>query len=211
LIKGSGVDVKQFLPKREEDGLPIIILPSRMLLDKGIKEFVEVAGYLKNVGIKARFVLVGKSDFDNPTAVQISQLKKWHTSGIVEWWGYCDDMVRVFEQSNIVCLPSTYGEGVPKVLIEAASCGRPIVTTDMPGCREIVRHNENGLLVTPRDSKSLANALKILVNDAELRAKMGARGREIVEAEFSEEIVVNQTMEVYKKLLFNKDLAVNER
>lgn len=200
LIKGSGVDVKQFLPKREDGGLPIIILASRMLWDKGIKEFVEAAGYLKNTGIKARFVLAGNSDLDNPTAIPIFQLEKWHTSGIVEWWGYCNNMVGVFEQSNIICLPSAYGEGVPKVLIEAASCGRPIVTSDMPGCREIVRHNENGLLVPPRDPRSLANALKVLIENPELRAKMGARGREIVEAEFSEEIVVKQTMEIYKRI-----------
>ncbi|PIP05915.1 MAG: hypothetical protein COX52_09395 [Syntrophobacterales bacterium CG23_combo_of_CG06-09_8_20_14_all_48_27] len=110
-------------------------------------------------------------------------------------------MPEVFAQSNIVVLPTTYGEGVPKVLIEAASCSRVIVATDVPGCREIVRHNENGLLVPPRDPKALVNVLKILIKDPELRAKMGTRGREIVEAEFSEEIVVKQTMEVYERLL----------
>lgn len=100
-------------------------------------------------------------------------------------------------------LPS-YREELPKVLLEAASCGRSIVATDVPGCREIVRNNENGLLVPPRDSRSLANALKVLIENPELRAKMGARGREIVEAEFSEEIVVKQMMEVYERLLSQK-------
>jgi glycosyltransferase involved in cell wall biosynthesis len=98
-------------------------------------------------------------------------------------------------------LPTTYGEGVPKVLIEAAACGRPIVATDVPGCREIVRHNENGLLVSAKDPQALAVALNRLLNDAELRESMGKRGRAMVEAEFSTEYVVEQTLQLYKELL----------
>ena len=119
--------------------------------------------------------------------------------------GQRDDMPEVFAESNIVTLPTTYGEGIPKVLIEAASCGRAIVTTDVTGCREIVRHNENGLLIPPGDFKALADALKYLIENPQIRAKMGVQGREIVEAEFSEEIVVRQTMEVYKKMLLAKN------
>ena len=117
----------------------------------------------------------------------------------MEWWGYREDMPEVLTEAHIVALPTTYGEGIPKILIEAASCGRAIVATDVPGCREIVRHNENGLLVPPNDSKSLTDALKILIKDPELKSEDGGRGREIVEAEFSEEIVVRKTMEVYKR------------
>jgi len=113
-------------------------------------------------------------------------------------------MPEILSKSHIVVLPTTYGEGVPKILIEAASCGRAIVATDVPGCREIVRNNENGFLVPPKDLKSLTASLKILIKDPNLRAKMGARGREIVEAEFSEKIVVKQTMEVYERLLSQK-------
>ncbi|MEW6616666.1 MAG: glycosyltransferase family 4 protein [Thermodesulfobacteriota bacterium] len=200
LIRGAGVNPNVFASRPEPEGAPVVILAARMLWDKGIGEFVEAARWLREQGIAARFVLVGDSDPGNPAAVLVARLDEWRRSGVVEWWGHREDMPEVFAQSNIVVLPS-YREGLPKVLLEAASCGRAIVATDVPGCREIVRHNENGLLVPPRDSKSLADALKILIENPELRRKMGARGREIVEAEFSEEIVVRQTMEVYKEII----------
>ena len=202
------VDESPHLP--EPAGMPTIVLASRMLWDKGVGEFVDAAQQLHKGGINCRTVLVGVPDPQNPASISEETLRGWHSEGMVEWRGHRDDMPEVLSEAHIVALPTTYGEGVPKILIEAASCGRPIVATDVPGCREIVRHNENGLLVPPHDSKSLADALKILIKDAELRAKMGARGREIVEAEFSEEIVVKQTIELYKKLLFKRHLPCNE-
>ena len=199
LIRGSGVDTSCFIRLPEPAGIPTVILASRMLWDKGIGELVDAARQLRKDGVNCRIVLVGSPDPENPTSISEETLGNWHAEGIVEWWGHKEDMPEVFAKSNIVVLPS-YREGLPKGLLEAASCGRAIVATDVPGCREIVRHNENGLLVPPHDSKSLANALKFLIENSELRAKMGARGREIVEAEFSEEIVVKQTMDVYKKI-----------
>ena len=201
LIKGSGVDIEKFSPKDEQREIPLIVLASRMLWAKGVGEFVDAARQLRQDGVSCRIVLVGTPDPENPASIPEETLRGWHSEGIVEWWGHREDMPEVFAQSNIVVLPTTYGEGVPKVLLEAASCGRTIVATDVPGCREIVRHNENGLLVPPHDAQSLANALKILIEDPELRARMGARGREIVEAEFSEEKVVLETMKVYGELL----------
>ena len=201
LIRGSGVDVSHFIYLPEPAGIPTIVLASRMLWNKGVGEFVEAAKILRKDGVKCRMILVGNPDSENPASISEETLRRWHAEGIVEWWGHRKDMPEVFAQSNIVALPTTYGEGVPKVLIEAASCGRAIVATDVPGCREIVRHNENGFLIPPRDSKSLAGALKVLIKDPELRARMGVRGRKIVEAEFSEEIVVKQTMEVYERLI----------
>jgi len=109
-------------------------------------------------------------------------------------------MPLVFAQANIVCLPS-YREGLPKVLIEAAACGRPIVTTDTPGCREIVRHGDNGLLVPARNAVALANALNILLTDAGMRSRMGKRSRAIAASEFSIERVVEQILTVFKELL----------
>ncbi len=123
---------------------------------------------------------------------------------MIEWWGYQESMPDVFAQSHIVCLPSKYRECVPKVLIEAASCGRPIVTTDMPGCREIVQHGENGMLVPPDDSRAVADAIIRLLEDAELRAKMGDQGRALVQEEFSVERVVEKTVEVYRDVLRRK-------
>lgn len=203
LIRGSGVDTSRFVHFPEPAGIPIIVLASRMLWDKGVGEFVDATRILNKDGIKCRMILVGNPDPENPASIPEKTLRRWHFEGIVEWWGHREDIPEVFAKSNIVVLPS-YREGLPKVLLESASCGRAIVATNVPGCREIVHHNENGLLVPPHDSKALADALKVLIKDPELRAKMGARGREIVEAEFSEEIVVKQTMEVYERLLSQK-------
>jgi glycosyltransferase involved in cell wall biosynthesis len=127
-------------------------------------------------------------------------LRAWHASRDVEWWGNRTDMPRVFRAAHIVCLPS-YREGLPKVLIEAAACGRPIVATDAPGCREIVRDGENGILVPIRDSRAVAVAIGRLIADPPLRQRMGQRGREIAVTEFSLDRVIHETLEVYRKLL----------
>lgn len=204
LIKGSGVDMSVFAPIPELPGTPLVTLASRMLWVKGVGEFVAAARILQAKGIRASFVLVGDTDPGNPAAVPTTQLDAWKNSGVVEWWGKQSDMISVFSQSHLICLPSAYGEGVPKVLIEAAACARAIVTTDTPGCREIVRHGENGLLVPVRDSQTLANALQILIQNPALRAQMGARGRQIAVAEFSQQQVIKETLSVYHDLLKDK-------
>jgi len=200
LVRGSGVDTAAFSPTLEPPGLPVVMLASRMLWDKGVKEFVEAARILKRLSIHARFVLVGDTDLQNPSAIPQGQLTAWHTEGIIEWWGHREDMPTVFSEAHIICLPS-FREGLPKVLIEAAACGRPIVTTDAPGCREIVNNEVNGLLVPVRNEMELANAIQRLIESPELRQTMGARGREIVLKEFSVEKVVSETMAVYESLL----------
>ncbi|WP_118838274.1 glycosyltransferase family 4 protein [Salinibacter ruber] len=201
LIKGSGVDIDTFRPAPQPPGPPVVILASRLVWDKGVGEFVEAARLLKRNGVDARFALVGKSDPLNPNAVPEKQLNEWDHNGPVEWWGFQEDMPSVFENVHAVCLPSYYREGVPKVLIEAAACERPIVTTDMPGCREIVHDGENGFLVPPKDSIALSRALKEILEHPEKREEMGARGRQIVEEEFSLRRVVDDTMAVYDELL----------
>jgi glycosyltransferase involved in cell wall biosynthesis len=159
--------------------------------------------------VTARFVLVGETDPGNPTAIGGEQLRQWADAGIVEWWGHQGNMKDVLAQAHIVCLPSLR-EGVPKVLIEAAACGRPIVTTNAPGCREIVRNGENGLLVPVRDSQALAAALRLLIENAPLRASMGAKGRAIAVNEFSVERVVQETLGVYRDLLANGSNSTRE-
>jgi glycosyltransferase involved in cell wall biosynthesis len=200
LIKGSGVDVKTWVPVPEPKGVPVVILAARMLRDKGVVAFVEAAGMLKKAGVKARFVLVGDSDPGNPTAISVEHLRKWADSGDVEWWGHRANMQETIGKSHVICLPSLR-EGVPKVLIEAAACGRPIVTTDAPGCREIVRHGENGLLVPVSNSVALADALRVMILNPDVRATMGRKGREIVVEEFSSERVIGETLGVYRELL----------
>jgi glycosyltransferase involved in cell wall biosynthesis len=200
LIRGSGVDPDVYRRQPEPQGETVVMLASRLLWDKGVGEFVEAANRLRAQGYDSRFVLVGNGDDANPASVDASTLEAWRRGGTVELWGRRDDMPDVLSQANIVCLPS-YREGVPKVLIEAASCGRPIVTTDAPGCREIVRHGENGLLVPVRDAGALAAAIKTLIDDPDLRSRMGAAGREIVKNEFTIDAVVRSTLDVYDTLL----------
>jgi glycosyltransferase involved in cell wall biosynthesis len=209
LIRGSGVDVNVYLPTPERDGVPMVVLASRMLRDKGVDEFVGAARSLREAGTRARFVLVGETDPGNPTAISAEQLRQWASSGVVEWWGHQANMIDVLAQAHIVCLPSLR-EGVPKVLIEAAACGRAIVTTDAPGCREIVRNGENGLLVPVRDARALAEALRLLIENAPLRAAMGLKGRDLVVREFSVERVVRETLGVYRDLLSNSSKSSRE-
>ncbi len=200
LIRGSGVDAKIFAPRAEPAGEPVVMLASRMLWDKGVAEFVEAARLLRASGPSARFVLVGEADVENPASIPVSRLVQWRDEGMVEWWGWREDMPATLAQASIVCLPS-YREGLPRVLIEAAACARPIVTTDVPGCREIVREGENGLRVPPRNAGALAAAIQRLLNDAALRRRMGERGRALVEAEFSIEKVMAETLALYRRLV----------
>jgi glycosyltransferase involved in cell wall biosynthesis len=201
LIRGSGVDVSQFVPSPEQSGLPIVLLASRLLWDKGVGELVEASRRLKKDGIACRVVLAGVPDPGNPKAIPVSLLECWQAEGVVEWWGLRNDMPEVLKAASIVVLPSSYPEGIPKILLEAAAAGRPIVTTDTPGCREIVRHGDNGLLVPPFEPVALAQALHRLLQDPVLRAQMGKRGRAIVTSEFSEEQVIKETLSVYSELL----------
>ena len=200
LISGSGVDIFRFKITPEPLGIPLVILASRMLWDKGVGEFVKAAKILKKEKVNCRMVLVGSPDFENPDPLPKSLIEQWQSEGLVEWWKNCEEMPEVFSGSNIVCLPS-YHEGCPKVLIEAAACGRAIVATDVPGCREVVSQNENGLLVPVKNPEALARSIKILVQSPEKRAQMGKRGREIAVEKFSEEKVIKQTLDIYNMLL----------
>lgn len=200
LIRGSGVDLNKFKPSPAATGKPLVMMASRLLKDKGVVEFVYAAELIKNSGTDAKFVLVGTIDEKNPSAIDYAQLKEWESKDIIEWWGHRDNMHEVLAEAHIICLPS-YREGLPKVLLEAAAVARPIVATDVPGCREIVTHRENGLLVPVRDHIALAEAIKQLINDKKLQDIMGNKGRKMVEKEFSNEIVNRQTIALYNKIL----------
>jgi glycosyltransferase involved in cell wall biosynthesis len=200
LIRGSGVDCSLYRATPEPDDVPVVMLPARMLQDKGVREFVAAAGLLQRSERTARFVLVGDADLDNPGSIPPSQLEQWRKEGVVEWWGHQTDMPRVLSQANVVVLPS-YREGLPKVLLEAAASGRAIVTSDVPGCREIVQPGLNGLLVPARDAAALASAIEMLLDSPELRSRLGACGRQRAVNEFSEEIVVKKTLDLYRSLL----------
>jgi glycosyltransferase involved in cell wall biosynthesis len=196
-LAGSGVDLQRFLPHPEPDGVPAVLLSARMLWHKGVGEFVAAARLLKERGVRARFLLAGEPDLGNAAAIPREQLDKWVAEGVVEYLGYVADMPRLLASSCIVCMPSYYGEGVPMALVEAAAAARPIVTTDMPGCRDVVRDGDNGLLVPPRNAAVLAEALMRLIQDPKLRREMGSRGHLRAEQEFGAERIIAQTLELY--------------
>ena len=203
VVKGSGVDMEEFAYVPEPPEPVTIVLASPQLWDKGIGEFVEAAATLKKAGSTGRFVLLGDSDTANPKAIPRDQLQHWNDEKVVEWWGWRQNVREILQQSHIVCLPSYYGEGIPKALIEGAACGRPIVTTDTPGCREIVQDGENGFLVPVKHAPALVDALKTLIDDPALRQQMGKRGREIVEVDFSQKVIGEQVAAICKSLLEN--------
>lgn len=200
MIRGSGADLSQFLYRNLPPGPPLVMLASRLLRDKGVVEFVEAARMLKQKGLDARFCLVGKPDPENPTSLKESDLNAWAAEGVVETWGFQSDMAEMFSQASIVVLPS-YGEGLPKVLIEAAACGRAVITTDVPGCRDAIEENITGLLVAVKNSQALADAIETLVSDPSRCAAMGKAGRALAEKEFDIASVVNKHMEIYTALL----------
>ncbi|MEL7362508.1 MAG: glycosyltransferase family 4 protein [Bacteroidota bacterium] len=197
LIYGSGVDTERFVTQPEEAGTPTVMLASRMLWGKGVGDFVEAGRLLRDRNVPVRMRLVGPADPDNHAAVPEATLQAWNEEGAVEWLGFREDMDDLLRQSHIVCLPSQYGEGVPRILIEAAASGRPLISTNRPGCREIVHHGTNGLVVPPEDPEALADAIETLVTRPEQRRQFGAAGRELVEAQFSERQVLHETLKVY--------------
>lgn len=198
-IRGAGVDVLQYQFLPETSAVPVAVFASRMLWNKGAGDVVEATRILKKEGLQFRALLVGDPDPRNPMSIPEQVLRQWNEEGMVEWAGYKDCMPSVFAEASIVLLPTTYGEGIPKVLIEAAACGRPIIATDIPGCREIVRHQVNGLLIEPNSISALADAMRLLLSNKEMRERMGKEGRRMVVEEFSNAIIVSQVMQLYQE------------
>ena len=199
VMPGSGVDIQYFTPSPEIPGTPVVLLPARMLRDKGIYEFVAAAARLRISGVQARFLLAGSLDPDNPGAIPETLLQQWNSEKNVEWLGQVTDMHGLYSNSHVVCLPS-YREGIPRVLLEAAACGRPVITTDVPGCRDAIQAGETGLLVPARDVEKLAVALKRLIDDPGLRVRMGRQGRRLAEKRFSAARVTADTVAVIQEL-----------
>ncbi|MGA1611725.1 MAG: glycosyltransferase family 4 protein [Ilumatobacteraceae bacterium] len=196
LIKGAGVDVQKFSQRPEPNEPVKVIMVSRLLRDKGVYEFIGAAKIVRLKNNNVQFLLVGDTDDGNPTSMNSEEIASLANSIDVTWLGARTDIAELLAESHIACLPS-YREGLPKSLIEAASVGRPIVTTDTPGCCEVVTHMVNGLLVQPRDAQALALAIEKLVEDTNLRKSMGEENRHKAEAEYANEIIIGQTHRVY--------------
>ena len=200
IIRGSGVDLARYARLPLPGGVPVVVLAARLLADKGVLEFVQAARLLKQRGCNARFVLVGTVDTANPTSFTEADISAWVHGGVVEWWGHREDMPQVLATAQLVVLPS-YREGLPKVLIEAAACGRAVVTTDVPGCRDAIDPGVTGVLVPVRNSVALADTLEILIHDP-LRCKaMGDAGRALAENAFDVRQVVAAHLQIYQELI----------
>ena len=200
LISGSGVDLKQFdfqtLPLKNK----IVMMACRLLADKGVYEFHKSALILKENYPDLRFVLVGRIDPDNPASLTEQELNEWVKKGDLEWWGHKSNMAEILSQATIVVLPS-YREGMPKVLLEAQALGRPIVTTDVPGCREAIENGKTGFLAKVKDEQSLANAIENLITNDKLCLEFSRNARTLAEQKFDVEQVVKTHMNIYENLV----------
>lgn len=200
LIHGSGVDLTRYAFTKEPNNTPlIVVMAARLLKDKGIREYVEAAALLRAQGINARFWLAGPLDPGNPSAIRETQLRQWIINQDIEYLGYCDNIPELFSQVNLVVLPS-YREGLPRVLAEAAACGRAVVTTDVPGCRAAIIPGETGLLTNVRDAVSLSDAIHRLLCNESLRYQMGTNGRKLAEHLFNIDHIVAVHLQLYNTL-----------
>lgn len=204
IIRGSGVDLKAYSAAPLPDGQPIVLLAARLLVDKGVREFAEAARLVRQNGRElaqtARFVLVGDVDPGNAASLTSEEVEKWRAAGVLEIWGHRKDMAATLAQACLVVLPS-YREGLPKILIEAAACGRPIVTTDVPGCRDAIEPGVTGVLVPPRDAEALATAIEELLENPKRCTELGRNGRQLAEAHFDVTEVAARHIAIYDALL----------
>jgi len=201
LIEGVGVDVERFSPQPEAEGVPVVLFPARLLREKGIYTLIEAARLLKP-RCEVRFWLAGDVDEGNPGSVSPAEVSGWAEEGLVEWLGWQVDMPAVYAQSNLVVLPS-WGEGIPTALLEAGACARAVVTTDAPGCRDVIEDGFNGRLVTVEDAQGLAEAINELIHNPAERQRMGENARRRVVERFSDDVVNRQTWQVYQQVLDN--------
>ncbi len=201
IIQGAGVKIKQKYKPQKNKKIPTIALVARMLKDKGINEFVEVARILNREKIIGNFLLVGDIDPDNPSSLKRQILSKWNDDRVIEWVGWVENVGEILEKTDILCLPS-YREGLPKALIEGAAYGLPIVTTNTVGCRDVVEDGVNGFLVPIKNVDQLSRRIFELIINKDLRNKMGMESFKIASSKFSSKIIISQTLKVYNEMLF---------
>jgi len=197
VVLSFGVDTRAFPITPLPAGTPVVLCAARLLWDKGVGDFAAAAKLLRTRGVRARFLLAGWRDAAHPVAIPEAVLNAWQREGIVEYIGHCHDMVSLLKQSTIVVLPSKYREGVPQILIEAASIGRPVIATDVPGCREACVDGHNGRVVKPGDPEGLAEAMNQLLSNRRETEEMARRGRELAEGRFNLDRIVAETLRAY--------------
>ena len=198
LIPGSGIDLNKFRPRKNKDK-KIVLFASRLLISKGIKDFIDSAKYVRN----ANFVVSGKFDYDNPDCIEPSYIYENQEKGLIEYWGENEDMEKIINKSSVVVLPSYYGEGLPKILIEAAACGKPIVTTNHPGCRESIINRKTGFIVPIKKPLILSKYINKILKNQKLRMDMGREARIFAKRKFSIDKVVEKHLTIYSNILSN--------
>jgi glycosyltransferase involved in cell wall biosynthesis len=205
VILSSGVNTKIFQPRHTHSpaGKPLrVLLAARLLWAKGVREFVDASRLLLAQGRRVEFLLAGTPDSGNPQSVPPELVRDWNEAGWVKWLGHVDDMPALLASVDVMALPSYYREGVPKSLIEGAASGLALITTDRPGCREVVReHGKDGLIVSPRDSEDLARLVARLDDDRSLLVELGRQARRTALLQFDENSVIERTMAVYAELI----------
>ena len=201
-IAGSGVDVDAFTPLPEPaDPICTVAFAGRLLNQKGVRSLVRAHKILAERGVSVRLLLAGAPDPLNPTSIPEPLLDQWRKVPNLVMLGHVNDVRGVWKQAHIAVLPSRGGEGIPMSLMEAAACGRPLIATDVPGCREIARPGVTGLLVPPDDPVALANAIETLMKDPDMRLRFGRAGRQLVVDEFSSKRVAQEIVALYARLL----------
>lgn len=199
LIRGSGVKLENYTYTPEPEGEVVVSMAARLLIDKGVLEYIEAIRILKQRNVQAKFRLIGDPDLHNPTSINSSQVELWTNEGIVECMGFRKDVNELFGQSHIIVLPS-YREGLPKVLAEAAACGRAVITTDVAGCRDAIESGSTGILVPVKNAKALADAIEDLIVNPQKRKEMGAAGRVLAEEAFDVRKIVSEHLSIYREL-----------
>ena len=199
IIKGSGVDLNRFKFSKLNGKIPKIIMASRLIADKGVYEYIESIKYLKSCNFKGQFYLVGDIDFDNPSAIPKSHIEFWKKNKIVKYFPHKIDIKNIIKKSTIIVLPS-YREGFPKILMEAAAIGRPVITTNVPGCKDAVINNVTGLLVPPKNYFKLAKAIMRLSKNNRLLKKIGFAARKHAVKNFDVNHVVTKHFSIYNSV-----------
>ncbi|MEY2340570.1 glycosyltransferase [Acidithiobacillus sp. IBUN Pt1247-S3] len=207
VIPGAGVNLRQFRPRPQLDSAsPVVLLAARLIEEKGVRVFADAAQHLKTRRPNVRFVLAGGVDIAHSAPIPESQLQQWVKDGIIEWLGDCHNMSEVLSACTLFCLPTWHREGLPKVLLEAMACERPVITTDVVGCRELIQHGRNGLLIPPKDAWALADAIETLLDDTDLRERLARQGYHDVRERYSSSVIARMTVRVFDALVRGKTI-----
>ncbi|MBD74343.1 MAG: hypothetical protein CMM96_02470 [Rickettsiales bacterium] len=198
LIRGSGVDIKKFYPENKKK-IYDLVYHSRMLKDKGIIELINVIRKIK-IKKSLKVLFLGNPDTSNDASISLQTLENWQNEGLIIWKGFCEEVIGYLNQSKISILPS-YREGFPKSLLEGASCGLPIIATDVPGCREICVNNLNGFLVKPKDEYTLQKSIISLLNNKKLLKKFGFNSRKLVKQNFNVDFISRDFVRLYNQII----------